>query len=126
MKIKLLTLSVIGLCVAVLLPAIAISQNQNKTFCQQLNDLRAQSLSDVVAQFQDGDSLADATALLRQTRTNPAAAARFDSALARLRIDPVHQALQSEISTLEKSPRARNCAGFAKTRFIAPQDYPDQ
>lgn len=126
MKKKILAISVIAISAAILLPAMAISQNQTKTFCQQLNDLRAQSLSDLVKTFQGNDSLSSATALLRETSTNPAVAARFDMALAALRDDPAHQALKGKIAQLQQNPRASHCQGIATTRFIAPGHFPDQ
>lgn len=106
---------------ATLLPAMAISQNQTKSLCQELNDLRAQSVSALVTTFQGSDTLEQATQLLRQTSTNPAAALRFDRAVSTLAKNPEHQQRLANITNLELSPHARTCPGVAQSRFIAPE-----
>lgn len=122
MNIKVLLVLLSCLIVVIMLPAMAISQSKTKTLCQELNDLRAQSITALVNAFRGEDSLEAATLLLRETSTNPVAAQRFDAAIAVLARSSQHQDLLSRIAYLETIPRARACLGVAQSRFIAPQD----
>jgi hypothetical protein len=105
-----------------MLPAMAISQSKTKTLCQELNDLRAQSVTALVNAFRGEDSLEAATLLLRETSTNPVAAQRFDTAIKALSQSHAHQDLLSRIAYLETIPRGRSCPSVAHSRFIAPQE----
>lgn len=122
MNIKVLLVLFTCLVVAIMLPAMAISQSKTKTLCQELNDLRAQSVSALVDAFRGDDSLETATLLLRETSTNPIAAQRFDAATAALSRSQDHQALLASIAHLESTPRASTCPGVVQSRFIAPQE----
>ena len=122
MNTKVLLVLLSSLFVVIMLPAMAISQSKTKTLCQELNDLRAQSVSALVDAFRGEDSLEAATLLLRETSTNPIAAQRFDAAIAALARSSEHQALLSRIAYLETIPRARACPGVAQSRFSAQQE----
>ena len=122
MNIKVLLVLLSCLIVVIMLPAMAISQGKTKTLCQELNDLRAQSVSALVDAFRGEDSLEAATLLLRETASNPIAAQRFDAAADALSRSSEHQSLLANIAHLEANPRARQCPGIAQSRFIAPLD----
>lgn len=112
------------LSIAILVPAIAISQDEPNEFCDGLHQLRRDNVSALFVRFQGQDDIETATALLRQTLPNgqlqPHIAARFDAARLSLSKDVTYTELQEKLAFLETDPRVHSCASLQDSLFMQP------
>ena len=112
------------LFIAVLAPTMAISQDEPNEFCDNVHQLRRDSVSALFERFQGLDDMETATSLLRQTLPNgqlqPQISARFDAASMSLAADKTHIARQEKLAFWQTDPRIHSCASLQDSLFMQP------